>query len=272
MAHAELRSDSNSLVLLSSYDPGLVSALKAQVPAIARRWDKDSKSWYIDPMYGAVVARLVKDYLGMDIQVPLVPSTQVATTRVLKVEYLGTTKNRPGCDERSAFAWVDEGWNVIFPESVLQAWFDAAPTGPSQKPTLYGVLGIQRIAKQDDIKGAHRRLARQWHPDVNHDPEAKEQFIAIQHAYEILSDDFQRRKYDAGLQLEATLTKNNEVVLGYGYRAPLKCGYVFCVGTESVGLFHVTEIKAWEDIIADDGRVMVTSWPAGVTKFVVNWL
>jgi molecular chaperone DnaJ len=62
---------------------------------------------------------------------------------------------------------------------------------------LYEVLGVSREASQDEIKSAYRRLARQFHPDVNPDnPEAEEQFKEIGHAYNILSDPDKRANYD----------------------------------------------------------------------------
>jgi len=66
----------------------------------------------------------------------------------------------------------------------------------SQDP--YAVLGIDRDADADTIKKAYRRLARQYHPDVNSDPGAAERFKEVSHAYEVLSDPEKRRIYDLG--------------------------------------------------------------------------
>lgn len=60
----------------------------------------------------------------------------------------------------------------------------------------YEVLGVSRSAGQDDIKKAFRRLARQYHPDVNKDPRAEEQFKEVNEAYEVLSDTQKRTVYD----------------------------------------------------------------------------
>src|ERR671916_983518 len=62
----------------------------------------------------------------------------------------------------------------------------------------YGILGLNRDATDDDIKRAYRRLARQYHPDVNPDPEAHEKFKDINAAYEVLSDDKKRQIVDLG--------------------------------------------------------------------------
>jgi molecular chaperone DnaJ len=62
----------------------------------------------------------------------------------------------------------------------------------------YGVLGLSRGATDADIKKAYRRLARDLHPDVNPDPEAKERFQEVSRAYQALTDPDKRRIVDLG--------------------------------------------------------------------------
>mgnify|MGYP001034948445 CR=1 FL=1 len=61
----------------------------------------------------------------------------------------------------------------------------------------YQILGVDRNASEKDIKRAYRRLARQFHPDVNpDDKQAEEKFKEINEAHEVLSDREKRAKYD----------------------------------------------------------------------------
>lgn len=61
----------------------------------------------------------------------------------------------------------------------------------------YQILGVDRNSSAQDIRKAYRRLARQYHPDVNPgDTSAEEKFKQINEAYEVLSDEEKRRKYD----------------------------------------------------------------------------
>ena len=60
----------------------------------------------------------------------------------------------------------------------------------------YQVLGVDRSAGQQDIQRAYRKLARRYHPDINKDPGAEERFKQINEAYEVLSDDKNRARYD----------------------------------------------------------------------------
>ena len=61
----------------------------------------------------------------------------------------------------------------------------------------YKILGVDRDASEKDIKRAYRRLARQFHPDVNPgDEQAEEKFKAINEAHGVLSDPEKRAKYD----------------------------------------------------------------------------
>ncbi|MGE3107869.1 MAG: DnaJ C-terminal domain-containing protein [Phycisphaerales bacterium] len=60
----------------------------------------------------------------------------------------------------------------------------------------YQTLGVPRTASQDDIQKAYRKLARQYHPDVNKSKEAEEKFKAFGEAYEVLKDPEKRKLYD----------------------------------------------------------------------------
>jgi molecular chaperone DnaJ len=66
----------------------------------------------------------------------------------------------------------------------------------TQERDLYEVLGLERGASDGDIKRAFRKLAQQWHPDVNQDTEAQERFKEINDAYQVLSDPDRRARYD----------------------------------------------------------------------------
>src|SRR6201998_1872426 len=60
----------------------------------------------------------------------------------------------------------------------------------------YDVLGVARDADQDAIRRAYRKLARQYHPDLNSDSDAEERFKELGEAYEVLSDPDKRERYD----------------------------------------------------------------------------
>jgi curved DNA-binding protein len=62
--------------------------------------------------------------------------------------------------------------------------------------SLYTTLEVAPGASEAEIKKAYRKLARQYHPDVNKDPAAEEKFKEINAAYEVLSDKEKRAKYD----------------------------------------------------------------------------
>jgi len=62
----------------------------------------------------------------------------------------------------------------------------------------YKALGVERTASKDELKKQYRKLARQYHPDVNTtDKNAAARFREITEAYEVLTDEEKRKKYDA---------------------------------------------------------------------------
>jgi len=60
----------------------------------------------------------------------------------------------------------------------------------------YEVLGVQRTASSDQLREAHRKLAKKFHPDLNKTPEAAAKFKEVQEAYDLLSDETKRRQFD----------------------------------------------------------------------------
>lgn len=67
----------------------------------------------------------------------------------------------------------------------------------SQLKDYYQTLGVSRTASQKELKAAFRKLARKYHPDANQsNPAAEEQFKQVNEAYEVLSDEKDRKLYD----------------------------------------------------------------------------
>lgn len=67
----------------------------------------------------------------------------------------------------------------------------------AEKMDLYKILGVERGAKREEIQKAYRKLARQYHPDLNPgDEKAEERFKQIASAYAVLSDEKRRADYD----------------------------------------------------------------------------
>ena len=92
----------------------------------------------------------------------------------------------------------------------------------------YEVMGVARVATQDEIKRAYRKLARKYHPDVSKEPDAEERFKALGEANEVLKDPEKRAAYDQlGNQWEA----------GQDFRPPpdWDAGFVFRGGGYTAG-------------------------------------
>lgn len=67
---------------------------------------------------------------------------------------------------------------------------------PVEYKDYYKILGVSRDASIKEIKQVYKKLARQYHPDVNKEKGAEEKFKEINEAYEVLSDEEKKKKYD----------------------------------------------------------------------------
>lgn len=91
------------------------------------------------------------------------------------------------------------------------------------KKDYYSILQVSSDATNEDIKLSFRRLARKYHPDLNpNDPETAERFKLISSAYEILSDQTKRTRYDREQRLskkqDSRTTVNGGYSSSYEYR------------------------------------------------------
>jgi len=100
--------------------------------------------------------------------------------------------------------------------------------------------------------------------------------MKIKEAYDVLSNQNTRARYDAGLALEASIgfniSKHQRDTVYREYRPPLRCGWVLATGTENIGRFVVSEILGWEDITNASGQVLVTSWDTAAQTYKEEWV
>lgn len=266
----------DGLILRSPYNAGLVQALKDQIPYSERKWDNSRKVWIVAPQHGQLLADLCQRFLNVSVAVPCMPSVQKKEQRMIRLEYLGIVKSRED-GTQTATGYSSGDWSIIFPLAALKAWFEPdGQTKPGEAATLYSVLSLKKDANEEEIKKAYRRLAKQWHPDVCREPDASQQFQRIQGAYEVLSDPLQRKKYNAGLKLAASVGQAPHVAGSYNwtvdnYRSPLRCGWVLAEGVPSLGRFIVERVLAWEDITNDFGQSLVTWWNVDKQRIESEW-
>ena len=84
------------------------------------------------------------------------------------------------------------------------------------KTSFYQVLEIPFNASAEDIRTAYFEAARRFHPDVNPDPFAKQKFLQIQEAYEVLSNPKKRSAYDEQLPAEFKHLPDVNISITYG--------------------------------------------------------
>ena len=66
----------------------------------------------------------------------------------------------------------------------------------SENRDYYKILGVAKGSSQEEIRSKFRRLALEYHPDRNKEPDAQDKFKEINEAYQVLSDPNKRAEYD----------------------------------------------------------------------------
>lgn len=280
--YARLKQTNQGLEFYSSFDRNLVDAIKYQIPPNARRWNPAAKCWIVDSQYAMILKNITYDCLGIALDTTGVNFNNLQntpSTRLIRVEYIGQIKDR-GNGDMSAYGAARDNfdfnlplyWIYVFPESTLKKWF----LGDNEKQTVntatfYTVLAVKPTMPQSEIKTAWRKMLMRYHPDVNSDEDAANMTMRINDAYNILRNPTKRKRYDAGLKLQTSLTNSSQPIRDSNFTIPVRCGMILATGHDSVGRFIVDEILEWTDIV-ENGRSLVTSWDKTNNSLRSEWL
>ena len=276
----EIKHTIQGIEYYSPYDKGLVASLKSKIPQNERSWQPDKKCWLVHNKHKKLLDDLSMIHFGNCPDVIGVPKSQHtgSVTKLLRVKYIGSPKDRGGGDNLSFALDFDGNWNVVFPEDVLRNWFECGIGGQQQTgistETLYGLLAVARTSDETEIKKAYRKAAMRWHPDRNRDDDAPEMFRKVKDAYDTLSNPLMRRKYDAGLALTASMDNQpdyNYFPSSKYYRPPLRCGVIMATGKNEVGRFVVEKIMQWEPV-KRGYMELVTSWDKVTESIIEEWI
>lgn len=261
-------------------DEEVVKLIKARIPSTFRSWRHDlNYGWLIHPDYIETMCQIFEEcYPPGKIRRPrpisVNPQVEI---KLFSIEYIGACRDRGDGRVTACGALSPDDWGVEFPENVLKVFFGGKiDLNPVDQQTLYQILLVKEACDFQSLKSAHRRLVRQWHPDLCKEPDAAERFRMIQEAYEILSDPMSRRKYDAGLFFERQNKTEDETDFKpfpdlYGYRAPLTSGLVTVKGIQGLARFVVSEILTWEDLKNTKDQIAISSWSPGAQTYQIIW-
>ena len=135
----------------------------------------------------------------------------------------------------------------------------------------YDVLGVSRNASEDEINKAYRRLAKKYHPDLNHAPGAEEKYKEVNEAYEVLHDKQKRDQYDqfgqaganmggnlVALAILATSSTNSLAVVAHAAGALTQPRH-----TGELTLTRPSRSTSWMPL-----RAVSCTWPTTATKLV----
>jgi hypothetical protein len=264
----KVTAESGGLKVNTPYNAEFVALLKEQIPATGRKWDGSQKAWYVSRDHAALLKTLIDQTYGCDVQMPTVIA---AAPEIFEIEFQADYV--ANCKNDAASVHAEGSWSAKIPEKVLRKFFRQADA--SAPATLYGLLGIDKTATPIEIKKAYKRAARQWHPDLCMEPEARVMFEKCKEAYDTLCDPLSRNRYNAGLMFEAIAktSRHNRAFTPTKFASftpVLRCGVLRVRATRELGQLVVHEILDWRDIENEFGQTMVSFW-AGDT-FSVMWV
>jgi len=267
--------ESGGYKVLTPFNRNFVDALKIEIPTTGRKWEPTSKCWYVSETHGAKLKELIDSHYGVDVQMPVILGAKNASFETtFQADYVANCKG-DSPELAAASVHCNGGWNARIPEKVLRVWFKqaAASEAANAPQTLYAVLGCDEKSSDLEIKKAFKRAARQWHPDLCKEPEARDMFERIKAASEVLLDVIRRAKYNAGLAFEkmARSPKSRHHVSRYASFTPiLRCGKLTVKGRVDLGMLIVEEILKWDDIENEIGQTMVSFWAGD--NYSVMWV
>jgi DnaJ-domain-containing protein 1 len=264
----KVTAESGGLKVNTPYNANFVALLKEQIPATGRKWDASSKAWYVSREHAALLKTLIDQTYGCDVQMPTVIA---ATPEIFEIEF--QADYIANCKNEAASVHAEGSWSAKIPEKVLRKWFKQSEK--NSPATLYGLLGVDQSASPVEIKKAYKRAARQWHPDICREPEARFMFEKCKEAYDTLNDPLLRNRYNAGLMFEAMAKTSRHsrafAPTKYASFTPLlRCGVLKVRATRELGQLVVHEILEWRDIENEYGQTMVSFWAGD--SFSVMWV
>ena len=148
--------------------------------------------------------------------------------------------------------------------------FGAWIVGTLAEEDLYKLLGVSRTSSKKEIKSAYRKKALDTHPDKNRgrEEEAAKEFQKVVHAFEILSDDTSRRRYDSTGRTDEqqqfqnqgrnqggfswSFSWSNNGGSHYYYQAKPKLKDKFEVREAQSRILHIVSLEQLETVIVDD--------------------
>ncbi|XP_044013894.1 uncharacterized protein LOC122856264 [Aphidius gifuensis] len=129
------------------------------------------------------------------------------------------------------------------------------------RKNYYKILGVKKNASSKDIKAAYYQLAKKYHPDINkNDPDAEKKFKALSEAYEVLSDDYKRTKYDDLGRTSNHYSKSEYDNSGKTWNNYTNSGNYYSRGTQN---------NTYESSDSWDGYHHLTKWILAFGKFLL---
>lgn len=243
------------LMLETDWNRAFLTQLKRDIPSWKRRWCPVTKKWFLTSDSLQILMNLIH-YHNIKHQITGDKSfLNAIQEKEFTIEYINKNTNFMKYNGSLHFrrseiyrAYTFQRELFWLEREAVEKYFRSTPQTDNAKD-YYALLGLRKHANEELIKSQFRKMMLTHHPDRGGDHEV---FIKIKDAFDILKDPQKKRKYDASLAIMAQ-TQQQEAY--QPFKLEKTCGRITAKGSFWLGIFVVSEVLDWQDIIKEGKKM-----------------
>lgn len=273
-----LRERNGYIIVESKFNKEMVSVLKRNIGSPNRRYEPNTKKWFIDISNKDNLINILKPFAN-NLNYTKESDNPGEIIKDIKFEYLDieVINNKINFGYQEGYKCYFRNVYLFFiPKQIVFDYFKKNPINEKNSENKLAKLGYYDILKlpkfcqdKNEIKVKYRQAAIKYHTDlVGGNNEA---MVRVNQAYEILKDPKQRKKYNMGLKLCAKKS-NGDLNSFYSFSPPRNNGSITAKGIYYLGYFIVKHIANWDYLYNRENKKLITTFNSYTKKYETEWV